>query len=161
MHMKRSDTPAAEYLQHTADYGSPRSVRSYGGNDALFDDSLEIVDSNDLSYDGDATMFHDEDDDGYEGLENVRVCCGEHDVGRLSHRRRHSHGTNHVHAHAGTGPDDHRPTSPSPSVRIVKASGSTVRSARRSIGSLWGAKHGTGDTDLPPPVPSSTPGRAQ
>lgn len=143
LHQKRSDTPAAEYLEQTANYGSPRSVRSYGGDNALFDDSLEIVNAHDISYDADETLNLDV---GYEGLENVRICCGEHDVGRLSTKRRGSHSrVGHTH--------DARPTSPSPSVRVTKASGSTVRSSRRSIGSLWGAKHG--EVELPPPVPSA------
>lgn len=96
---KRSDTPAAEYENFIAEYGSPRSVRSYrtgntagpsGGKGKEVDESLEIIDRRDvLGAEG----------DGYEGLENVRACCnGEHDVGKLSVSKKHSH-----HHHQGTG----------------------------------------------------------
>lgn len=48
-----------------------RSMSNYGDFDAA-DGSLEVVDRNELP------DMADEDED-FEGLENVRVCCGEHD----------------------------------------------------------------------------------
>ena len=73
LNQKRSNTPAAEFLQHTADFGSPRSTHSFFGNDSMLgDESLEIVDPADVIA---AEVAAAEHEDGYEGLENVRVCC--------------------------------------------------------------------------------------
>lgn len=84
-HLKRPNTPAAEYLEQTANYGSPRSVRTYAseGGD-LANESGELVDANDISMDGHG-------DDGYDDLLNVRVCCNEHDVGSLARKKHHHH----------------------------------------------------------------------
>lgn len=98
---KRSDTPAAEYEQFIAEYGSPRSVRSYKTTGATpgtpgtgFDESMEIIDRRDV--------LGADDTAGYEGLENVRACCdGAHDVGKLSVSRKHHH--HHHHHGSGSG----------------------------------------------------------
>lgn len=98
---KRSDTPAAEYENFIAEYGSPRSIRSYrtstatpgpsGSKGKGVDESLEIIDRRDVL---------GADAEGYEGLENVRACCnGEHDVGKLSVSKKHHHNHNHHHHH--------------------------------------------------------------
>lgn len=63
---KRRDTGAHEYMQHYAT--SPRSVRSSPG---LGDESLQIIDAAD-ALDAEPPMT---EDDSFEGLENVRVCC--------------------------------------------------------------------------------------
>ena len=89
---KRSDTPAAEYQHYLAEFGSPRSVRSYRLDHDLGDESMEIIERKDV-------MGAEE---GYEGLENVRACCnGEHDVGKLSTSKRahHDHTHNHKQRH--------------------------------------------------------------
>lgn len=131
---KRSDTPAAEYENFIAEYGSPRSIRSYRTNATAgpsgskgVDESLEIFDRRDVL---------GADADGYEGLENVRACCnGEHDVGKLSVSKKHHH------HHHGQGYDY-----------------STVRSsAGRSNSVASKASRRTGRTSTysqDPPVPS-------
>lgn len=95
---KRSDTPAAEYENFIAEYGSPRSIRSYktnataGPSGKAVDESLEIIDRRDVIG----------AEDGYEGLENVRACCdGAHDVGKLSVSKKHHHHHHHNHTSKG------------------------------------------------------------
>lgn len=94
---KRSDTPAADYQHFIAEFGSPRSVRSYGGTHLVggtgADESMEVIDRRDV-----LGVDQDGQGNGYEGLENVRACCnGEHDVGRLSVSRKHNHHHHHHH----------------------------------------------------------------
>lgn len=64
-HNKRSGTPASEYMDQTANYGSPRSIRTYR-SEGLGDESLEMVDPNDLSMNSMGDQGH-----GYDDLENV------------------------------------------------------------------------------------------
>lgn len=76
---KRSGTAADEYERQNA-FGSPRSVRTYSGLIGA-NESIEVVDRSEIPVD------FDDDEDGYEGLENVRACCGgKHDVGSLGRR---------------------------------------------------------------------------
>ena len=76
---KRSGTAAEEYERQAA-FGSPRSVRTYNQYIGA-EESIEVVDRNEIPDDFDGV------DDEYEGLENVRACCGgSHDVGSLSRR---------------------------------------------------------------------------
>ena len=75
---KRAGTIAAEFEQ-SAKFGSPRSLRTFsdflGG-----EESVEYVDRRDIPDDA----GHD-DDETWEGLENVRACCdGKHDGASLS-----------------------------------------------------------------------------
>lgn len=58
--------------------GTPRSLRSFGGRPIDDEDgSLEVVDRNDVPYDYE---HRHGDDEGFEGLENLRSCCdGAHD----------------------------------------------------------------------------------
>jgi hypothetical protein len=139
---KRSDTPAAEYENYIAEYGSPRSVRSYrthataGPSTGPEDDSVEVVDRRDA--------LGADDAEGYEGLENVRACCnGEHDVGKLSvSRKQHHYLHHHNHQHKqGT------PQYDSGTVRSSMRSNSTASKASRRSGrvSAFGPE---------PPVPS-------
>jgi hypothetical protein len=71
---KRPGTAAEEFERRTT-FGSPRSLRTFsdfiGG-----DESIEMVDRSEIP----ADLGDDEDDDAWEGLENVRACCdGKHD----------------------------------------------------------------------------------
>lgn len=83
---KRTGTAAEEFERQSL-FGSPRSLRTFsdfiGAND-----SVEFIDRNEIPSD----LGHD-DEDNWEGLENVRACCdGKHDGGSsrffpvLSHR---------------------------------------------------------------------------
>ncbi|KAH8119686.1 hypothetical protein DFH11DRAFT_460464 [Phellopilus nigrolimitatus] len=101
---KRSGTPAAEYLRWTDGPGSPGAHSLHGfeqfGNGRDFDDD-------DLDFEiHDATLS---DQEGFEGLENVRACCdGRHTVGRSGMLEHHHHDHNHTlpnHHHAHV----HRP----------------------------------------------------
>lgn len=66
---KRRGTPAAEFMENAAQYGSPRSLRNYAASDHVVDDSLEIVDPNDIGDDENGNG-----EEGFEGVENVRAC---------------------------------------------------------------------------------------
>ncbi|KAM0787716.1 hypothetical protein ACM66B_003775 [Microbotryomycetes sp. NB124-2] len=86
---KRAGT-AAEAFENMNQFGSPRSIRTYSSQAlagaASGTESIEVVDRSEIPSDYDHLT-----DDGYEGLENVRACCGgSHDVGSLS-RKSHSH----------------------------------------------------------------------
>lgn len=132
--LKRPGTPAAEYLA-AQENASPRSIRSFSTQDfaaELGDVSGDMIHAADLADDDD-----EDGPTGYEGLENVRVCCGEHDVSHLSHR----------HGPAGTGSAAHRhrhhsqPASalvspPMASNENVRPSGS-ARQGKKSLGSLF------------------------
>lgn len=72
--MKRPETPAAQFIAHHAEVGSPRSIRAYNTADDLDyesvnDTSLQMIDPND------SALHMQDEDEGYEGFENVRVCC--------------------------------------------------------------------------------------
>lgn len=68
-------------------FGSPRSVRTFDYLGAGANESVEVVDRNEIPNDYDLMA----DDEHWEGLENVRACCGgKHDVGSLG--RKHGHG---------------------------------------------------------------------
>lgn len=155
---KRSNTPAADYQQYMAEFGSPRSVRSHRpssrmsiGN-ALVDDqdnddtgSVELVDRRDVLG----------EDAGFDGLVNVRACCdGEHDVGALSvPRRRHHH---HHSAHPGrTIASEHSTlstaTTGAPFGTSLRSNSVASRStsSRRSKANLQGAAQGHGVPSAP------------
>jgi len=126
---KRRGTAADEYHRRrsTMGYSSPSSVKTfsdYGGGAGGFDyqegESLEVVDRSEIP---DGFGIDDGDDEGFEGLENVRACCGgKHDgeplcfpysehvrkrtdclapysVGSLSRRHNHSHSHSHSRHH--------------------------------------------------------------
>lgn len=111
---------------------SPRSIRSYSTQDfarELADTSGELVDSSEHR-----VAFDDEVDDVFEGLENVRVCCGEHDVAQLSAHRHGagSHGHNsHRHRHQS------QPALPQPNQTGARDS---MRRGKKSLGSLFGTQ---------------------
>ena len=90
---KRSGTPAAEYLRWTDGPGSP-SAKSIHGFELSQNTDL---DDEELDFEiHDSTMS---DQEGYEGLENVRACCdGRHTVGRASGLHEHLH--DHIHPNA-------------------------------------------------------------
>lgn len=84
--MKRGGTLAADYEKESS-FGSPRSIRTFassiGGRDGT---SLEIIEKRDVPGE------YEDDGEGYEGLENVRACCGgAHDVGSLTRNHHHYH----------------------------------------------------------------------
>ncbi|KAI5121954.1 hypothetical protein M0805_002025 [Coniferiporia weirii] len=99
---KRSGTPAAEYLRWA---DGPQSPSMHGFEQTSR--GTEPDDDEDLDFE-----IHDSaasDQEGFEGLENVRACCdGRHTVGRASglhehlahdHAHTHTHGHNHTHVH--------------------------------------------------------------
>lgn len=89
---KRSGT-AAEAFERATHFGSPKMHDSPVG--LGHEESLEVINRSEIPSD----HGHDEDD-GYEGLENVRACCdGKHDVGSLSRSGHHHH--NHNQAEEG------------------------------------------------------------
>jgi hypothetical protein len=129
---KRSGTPAAEFLEATAEFGSPRSPRissptKIGG---AWDESLQIVDPSDVEY-GEGDLADDDDNDsmgGFDGVENVRACCnGAHSLNELSQsaRKRHMQHHHHHHHHNRTGsfsePDFQPTEEASPSLRARKS----------------------------------------
>lgn len=81
---KRSGTPALEYLRwnRSALPESPYSpTKSF----------VEVEEHGDIDVDLDFEL-HDEIDGGFEGLENVRVCCdGRHTVGHPKQHHHHHH----------------------------------------------------------------------
>jgi hypothetical protein len=99
---KRPGTPAAEFLEATADYGSPRSPRkavisspTKFGSD--WDESMQIIDPSEIDYDdGDLDDEEGEASVGFDGVENVRACCdGAHSLTELSMSARKRHLHNH------------------------------------------------------------------
>lgn len=89
---KRAGTPAAEYLRWSEIPGSPskHGMDSAHGNKSGEDESAE------LDFEISETLS---DQEGYEGLENVRACCdGRHTVGRASGMQNHTHVHDH-HSH--------------------------------------------------------------
>ncbi|KAG7448461.1 uncharacterized protein BT62DRAFT_945930 [Guyanagaster necrorhizus] len=110
---KRSGTPAAEYLR-------------WNGPESPYSPTKSFVD---VHGDGDDLDFelHGESDDenGFEGLENVRACCdGRHTVG---HSGRHPH----HHHHNGNGLDPNS-AGPSEQARPVSPSAWSFRSSTNS-----------------------------
>lgn len=89
---KRSGTPAIEYLRWNgpdSPYSPTRSFVDVPGGE----------DSEDLDFE---LHEDDEEDEGFEGLENVRACCdGRHTVGH-SGRPGHHHHHHHHHQHQNT-----------------------------------------------------------
>ncbi|GAA5937266.1 hypothetical protein JCM1841_007026 [Sporobolomyces salmonicolor] len=127
---KRAGTVADEYTRRTM-YGSPASVRTfsdYGGHDPA-DGSLEVVDRNEIP-----PGIGDDDDDEFEGLENVRACCnGKHDVGSLSRRHHHHH---HSHSHSDIESRSGTPAPPTPSRARSKSSTNTLGSISRRMAAI-------------------------
>lgn len=98
---KRGATPAEGSVKQ-ADLASRPAQRSdivhspSGGNSqdpsqpTIYQGEMEVVDETDISMSYDS-RGEDTQDEGFEGVENVRVCCGgKHDVGSLSRRHHHS-----------------------------------------------------------------------
>jgi hypothetical protein len=149
---KRSGTPAAEYLRWTErepPYSPSRSYEHVGGED-----------EEDLDFE-----LHEEtmSDGGFEGLENVRVCCdGRHTVGTHHHHHPPVQGVfqpppppvqrlqpQERHLRQNSGRSDHleanprdisRPVSPAWSLR--SRSGSTHSNKAMSFFSKFGSRRG-------------------
>jgi hypothetical protein len=68
MIQRRPNTPGT-------DFGSPRSIRSYGASTLHSNGTSEYADVDDSVDFGDDDDDADDGREGYEGLENVRVCC--------------------------------------------------------------------------------------
>ncbi|EGO03686.1 hypothetical protein SERLA73DRAFT_165305 [Serpula lacrymans var. lacrymans S7.3] len=107
---KRSGTPAAEYLR----WAGPESP--YSPTKSFEQIMGQGHDEEDLDFE-----LHGEsmDDDGFEGLENVRACCdGRHTVGRSGKHHHHHHhvhnGEHHLDVHPA---ETARPASPAWSFR--------------------------------------------
>lgn len=84
--VKRSGTAAEEY-ERRAMVGSPRSLRTFDFLGKNVNESIEVVRKSEIPSDFDLMA----DDEHWEGLENVRACCGgKHDVGSLGRKRGHS-----------------------------------------------------------------------
>jgi len=80
---KRSGTAAAEFMRWTGEPPSSPAKAVDQGQDADF-------------------QIHDDNNDAYDGLENVRACCdGKHDVGNLSSKYHH-HPQQHQQFYPGT-----------------------------------------------------------
>ena len=152
---KRSGTPAAEYLRWTEREPPYSPSRSY--------EHVGAEDEEELSFE-----LHEEtmSDGGFEGLENVRVCCdGRHTVG--NHHYHHHHPpvqagsqppaqpvqqpqSQERHLRQNSGRGDHldanprdisRPVSPAWSFR--SRSGSTHSNKAKSLFSKFGSRRGT------------------
>jgi len=84
---KRSGTPAMEYLRWNAPespYSPTRSFVDVGPD--------QEQDSEELDFE----LHGEEEDEGFEGLENVRACCdGRHTVGHSGRSHHHHHHHNH------------------------------------------------------------------
>lgn len=110
---KRSGTPAAEYLRWNgpeSPYSPTKSFVDVPGDDEDLDFELH---------------GRSEDENGFEGLENVRACCdGRHTVG---HSGRH----HHHHHHNGSGLDPNS-AGPSEQDRPVSPSAWSFRSSTNS-----------------------------
>ncbi|KAN0065213.1 hypothetical protein ACQY0O_001710 [Thecaphora frezii] len=107
---KRRDLPAREYLQQQERERqmsmSPTSSlrratsRSIGGVSSLMEpdesyDQLSDLNEpvNDPRLQTAEEMLEEDEEEGFEGLDNVRACCdGKHDVGSLAHEHGHGHG---------------------------------------------------------------------
>ena len=93
---KRAGTPAAEYLRWSEAPGSPTGMH---GTDLAHGNKSTEDDSADLDFEINEALS---DQEGFEGLENVRACCdGRHTVGRASglHDHAHTH-EHHMHTHS-------------------------------------------------------------
>ncbi|KAK0452337.1 hypothetical protein EV421DRAFT_1967490 [Armillaria borealis] len=110
---KRSGTPAAEYLR-------------WNGPDSPYSPTKSFVDVHGDDEDLDFELHgRSEDENGFEGLENVRACCdGRHTVG---HSGRH----HHHHHHNGSGLDPNS-AGPSEQARPVSPSAWSFRSSTNS-----------------------------
>lgn len=118
--LKRPETPAAEYMA-AMENASPRSIRSYSTQDfahELGDDIISVADE-------------EEDGEGYEGLENVRVCCGEHDINQLS-AHRHDYDSHRHQRRSSNLPQPSRASS-----RMSQENNSLSRRGKKSLGSLF------------------------
>ena len=92
---KRSGTPAAEYLRWADGPASPGAQSLHGFEQ--IGHGLD-VDDDDLDFEIHDSMTSDQE--GFEGLENVRACCdGRHTVGRSGFGPNHHHHHHHHHHH--------------------------------------------------------------
>ena len=103
---KRTGTPAAEYLRWTEAPGSPISGGMHGLELGPGSRSAEGEDE-ELDFEINETLS---DQEGFEGLENVRACCdGRHTVGRASGLHDHAHAHDH-HTHSRAANQAQMPT---------------------------------------------------
>ncbi|KAK0192709.1 hypothetical protein F5146DRAFT_1041154 [Armillaria mellea] len=111
--LSRSGTPAAEYLR-------------WNGPESPYSPTKSFVDVHGDDEDLDFELHgQSEDENGFEGLENVRACCdGRHTVG---HSGRH----HHHHHHNGSGLDPNS-AGPSEQARPVSPSAWSFRSSTNS-----------------------------
>lgn len=136
---KRTGTPAAEYLRWADGPGSPTSYSLHG-----FEHIGPAVDADEDELDFEIHDTAMSDQEGYEGLINVRACCdGRHTVGRSGHIHAHHH---HHHHHppqpqflkSESSTQDHlqpsRPVSPAFSYR---SRASSTKSREGGTGSLF------------------------
>ncbi|BGP16016.1 hypothetical protein JCM10213_005433 [Rhodosporidiobolus nylandii] len=163
---KRPGTVAEEYGRaHTSIgmYSSPHSIRTmsdFGGSGWDNEDgSMEVVDRSEIP------PGAGDDDDEFEGLENVRACCdGKHDVGSLSRRHHHHRHSSSHHRPSGSQSDfepDSRsttPAPPSPSRARSKSSSNTLGSLSRRMASIptprksFGSKAASSQPQPPRPL---------
>ncbi|KAK4702383.1 hypothetical protein P7C70_g3841, partial [Phenoliferia sp. Uapishka_3] len=145
---KRAGTVAAEYEQRTTNFGSPRSLRTFsdflGGQD-----SVEFIDRREIPADAGAG----DEDDTWEGLENVRACCdGKHDVGSLSRRGGQHHHHHHHHQNGGSSAD-----LPDGSPTRSRSRSSNYGGSVGSKASVWSAATSTGRRPAASPRKSAAP----
>ncbi|KAJ7634633.1 hypothetical protein FB45DRAFT_909405 [Roridomyces roridus] len=121
---KRSGTPAIEYLR----WNGPESP--YSPSKSFVDVPANDEEDLDFELHGDSL-----DDNGFEGLENVRACCdGKHTVG-------HHH---HHHPPVENVPDDERPERPvSPSAWSFRSRAGSTNSREGTSIFTWGRAQGS------------------
>ncbi|KAL8279110.1 hypothetical protein RQP46_008568 [Phenoliferia psychrophenolica] len=143
---KRSGTAAAEY-ERAATFGSPRSLRTFADYLAGGDESVEFVDRREIP-----DELGPDDDETWEGLENVRACCnGKHDVGSLSR-----HGGRHHHHHGSSSEVD-LPNGQAISPTRSRSKGSFNNGSVGSKASTWSRRVASSPRKSTVPLPSSTP----
>lgn len=134
--IKRSGTPAAEYLR----WNGPESP--YSPDKSFVDVPAHEVEALDFELHGESRS-----DDGYEGLENVRACCdGRHTVGPSGKpHHHHHHHENHKDQHLEPVPRDPIPPRPiSPSAWSFRSRTGSTTSHEGGGNSLfsWGRAEG-------------------
>lgn len=133
---KRSGTPAAEYLRWADGPNSP-SLMSLGGQFEHVHGGVD-EDDDELDFEIHDSMSHEEE--GFEGMENVRACCdGRHTVGRSGHDHHHHHhhqNPAHDRVNAASLQPELRSASPAFSFRS-RASSTNSREGGGGVGSLF------------------------
>lgn len=163
---KRRNTAAREYLAQLATF--QRNVDDWGRRTAAGTPvqggretpSTSASDVDDTRLKTAEEMLEENEQlkqEGYEGLDNVRACCGgRHDVGSLAHKgQHHHHGTK---GRRGSNAASGGATSPRPSSRLSFGSGALAGTGRgRGTGSMVTTSTTTTDRSLQPSLRVASP----